>query len=174
MDSSSSNSRQIEADIEPAAATSSAAAAAPWVALCARCFFVWASMLESQTARSESDTADAEQRAACAVPQSYLAALTIWFEDFTKYLKVIQLPADVRQQLERQLTAATVLFDSLQGAEAAPAVAQQLRSMGQAIAGRIPLTIACNNPSCTNLAQRSELVLVGGKSCVCARCKAAR
>jgi hypothetical protein len=54
------------------------------------------------------------------------------------------------------------------------AAAELMCSFAQAVTGRIPLSIACNNPSCTNLAQRSELVLVGGKSCVCARCKAAR
>jgi hypothetical protein len=40
--------------------------------------------------------------------------------------------------------------------------------------GRIPLSTACNNLGCVNLAQRSELLLVGGKSCVCSRCKTAR
>jgi hypothetical protein len=85
------------------------------------------------------------------------------------------LPAEVLQQLQQQLT-------SLQAVQAAGAgsssggSAQQLRSFAQAVAGRIPLSSACNNPGCVSLAQRSELLLVGGKSCVCAvsRCKAAR
>uniref|UniRef100_A0A383VTR2 phytol kinase n=1 Tax=Tetradesmus obliquus TaxID=3088 RepID=A0A383VTR2_TETOB len=51
---------------------------------------------------------------------------------------------------------------------------QQLLSCAQAVAGRIPLSTACNNPGCVSLALRSELLLVGGKSCVCARCKKAR
>uniref|UniRef100_A0A383WEM8 phytol kinase n=1 Tax=Tetradesmus obliquus TaxID=3088 RepID=A0A383WEM8_TETOB len=51
---------------------------------------------------------------------------------------------------------------------------QQLRAFAQAVAGRIPLSSACNNPGCVSLAQRSELLLVGGKRSVCSRCKAAR
>jgi hypothetical protein len=116
--SSSSSSWQIEADIEPAAATSSAAAAAaaPWVAVYARCFFVWASMLEAQTARSESDSAaDAEQLAAYGDPelisqrlwQRHLVTLMVMCGYLKMHLKVIQLPPGVRQQLEQQLTAAT-------------------------------------------------------------------
>eukprot|EP00883_Tetradesmus_obliquus_P015694 jgi/Sobl393_1/884/SZX75546.1 len=51
---------------------------------------------------------------------------------------------------------------------------QQLRAFAQAVAGCIPLSSACNNPGCVSLAQRSELLLVGGKSCMCGRCRAAR
>jgi hypothetical protein len=103
-------------------------------------------------------------------------------EALSRCLSTAGLPAEVLQQLLQQHGAAQQQLVSLQGG--APAgtaaaldgscTAQQLRSFAQAVAGRIPLTIACNNSSCTNLAQRSELVLVGGKSCVCARCKAAR
>ncbi|WIA16312.1 hypothetical protein OEZ85_013011 [Tetradesmus obliquus] len=49
-----------------------------------------------------------------------------------------------------------------------------LLSSFEAVAGRIPLKAACNNPGCVSLAQRSELLLVRGKSCVCSRYKAAR
>uniref|UniRef100_A0A383VIY1 MYND-type domain-containing protein n=1 Tax=Tetradesmus obliquus TaxID=3088 RepID=A0A383VIY1_TETOB len=51
---------------------------------------------------------------------------------------------------------------------------QQLCAFAQAVAGRIPLSSACNNPGCVSLAQRSELLLVGGKSCMCSRCRVAR
>jgi hypothetical protein len=89
------------------------------------------------------------------------------------------LPVEVLQQLLQQHAAVEQQLRSLQGGVPAGTVdgsgtAQQLRSFAQAVMGRIPLSSACNNPDCTNLAQHSELVLVGGKSCVCARCKAAR
>jgi hypothetical protein len=69
---------------------------------------------------------------------------------------------------------ASSTLQQLPTADGMDAGLQQLRSFAQAVAGRLPLSSACNSPGCTNLAQRSELVLVGGKSCVCARCKAAR
>jgi hypothetical protein len=89
-------------------------------------------------------------------------------EALSCFLTAAGLPADVLQQLS-----------SLQSGEEAgitPDIssAQQLRSFAQAVAGRIPLSTARNNPGCVSLAQRSELLLVGGKSCVCGRCKAAR
>jgi hypothetical protein len=110
-------------------------------------------------------------------------AIMIYVDDFTKYLAMAGLSSEVQQQLEQQAAAAneamlpaaaaTALTTSNRQAATA-AAAQQLHSMVQAVAGRIPLSSACNSPGCSNLAQRSELVLVGGKSCVCARCKAAR
>jgi hypothetical protein len=42
------------------------------------------------------------------------------------------------------------------------------------VTGYIPFSSGCNNPSCGSLEKSSELLLVGGKGCVCARCKAAR
>jgi hypothetical protein len=102
----------------------------------------------------------------------------------TNYLGRAGLQPDQLQQLQEQHAAAMMQLEELreQHAAAGPAVsqqqlsavAQQLHSFAQAVAGRIPLRSACNNPCCTNLQQRSELVLVGGKGCVCARCKAAR
>jgi hypothetical protein len=113
---------------------------------------------------------------------------------FPKYVAMAGLGSCVQQQVEQHATAAyeqlVHLHESLAAAETtteaaaavaisnhqpdAVAAAQQLNSMAQAVASRIPLSTACNNSGCSNLAQRSELVLVGGKSCVCARCKAAR
>jgi hypothetical protein len=90
------------------------------------------------------------------------------------------LPAEVLQQLQQQAAAAQEQLSSLQAGLAAGAAAgsscaaEQLRAFAQAVMGRIPLNSACNNPGCVSLAQRSELLLVGGRSCVCARCKAAR
>jgi hypothetical protein len=102
----------------------------------------------------------------------------------TNYLGRAGLQPDQLQQLQEQHAAAMMQLEELreQHAAAGPAVsqqqlsavAQQLHSFAQAVAGRIPLRSACNNPCCTNLQQRSELVQVGGKGCVCARCKAAR
>jgi hypothetical protein len=86
----------------------------------------------------------------------------------------------VLQQLQQQQAAAQEQLSSLQAGQAAGAAAgsssaaQQLRAFAQAVSGRIPLSSACNNPGCVSLVQRSEQLLVGGKSCVCARCKAAR
>jgi hypothetical protein len=102
-------------------------------------------------------------------------------EVLSLYWHAAGLPAEVLQQLQQQQQAAAQQqLSSLQAGLAAGAApdssiaAQQLRAFAQAVMGRIPLSSACNNPGCVSLAQRSELLLVGGKSCVCARCKAAR
>jgi 3-deoxy-D-arabino-heptulosonate 7-phosphate (DAHP) synthase class II len=100
-------------------------------------------------------------------------------EALSRFLPTAGLPAEVLQQLQQQLAAVQQqLTTSLQDGKAAGAdsdsTAQQLRSFAQAVAGRIPLSTACNNPGCVSLAQRSELLLVGGKSCVCGRCRMAR
>jgi hypothetical protein len=98
----------------------------------------------------------------------------------SSHLGAAGLPAEVLQQLLQQQAAAQQQLSSLQAGQAAGAApdsnsaAQQLRAFAQAVSGRIPLSSACNNPGCVSLAQRSELLLVGGRSCVCARCKAAR
>jgi hypothetical protein len=122
----------------------------------------------------------------------HLRTIKFYVEVFPSYLDRAGLSSDVSQQLEQQVAAAyeqlAGLLEAMQpaaGAAAsavttincqpkAAAAAQQLDSMAQAVISRISLSTACNNPGCSNLAQRSELVLVGGKSCVCARCKAAR
>uniref|UniRef100_A0A383VAA9 MYND-type domain-containing protein n=1 Tax=Tetradesmus obliquus TaxID=3088 RepID=A0A383VAA9_TETOB len=115
-----------------------------------------------------------------------------------RYLNAAGLSAGCTQQLQQQRAAVKQQLNNLQDAqhnrvaaassrqadavEAADvhladmqaAAAKALRAFAQAVAGRIPLSNACNNPGCVSLAQRSELLLVGGKSCVCARSKAAR
>jgi hypothetical protein len=65
---------------------------------------------------------------------------------------------------------ALVLLRSLQSGGALP----QVVSFAGAVAGQVPLRWGCNHPGCINLGQRSELLLVAGKSCVCGACRAAR
>jgi regulator of protease activity HflC (stomatin/prohibitin superfamily) len=119
--------------------------------------------------------------------------IVVHLGEWPKHLARAGVSSDVQQQLEQQVAAACEqlanLHVSMSAAETTPeaasctssslqpdaaAAAQHLNSMAQAVAGSIALSVACNNPGCSNLAQRSELVLVGGKSCVCARCKVAR
>jgi hypothetical protein len=63
-----------------------------------------------------------------------------------------------------------VLLRSLQSS----GVLQQVVSFASAVAGQLPLRWGCNHPGCSNLGQRSEVLLVAGKSCVCGACRAAR
>uniref|UniRef100_A0A383VJP3 phytol kinase n=1 Tax=Tetradesmus obliquus TaxID=3088 RepID=A0A383VJP3_TETOB len=99
------------------------------------------------------------------------------------------MPADILPQLrEQQGAAGAVLRSLLSEVDAADCstaqqlfvdmqaagLPQQLRAFAQAVAGRIPLSTACNNPGCVSLAQRSEQLLVTSKSCRCSRCRAAR
>jgi hypothetical protein len=200
-DSSSSSSDSSSSSIGRRREASSAAAAAdaaPWVALLARCFCSWAGLLSQEVSAMEA-TQWASQPDTAAVPDTYrpfagvltsehALAMMAYVDRFPGYLEMAGLSSDVQQQLQQQVAAASDKVAGLQGAVLLAAsrawpsnerpyaglAAQQLNSMAQAVAGRIPLSIACNNPGCSNLAQRSELVLVGGKSCVCARCKAAR
>jgi hypothetical protein len=110
----------------------------------------------------------------CTPAPGHLVLIELCTEHCAEYLQLLELPESVAQQLTQQVVAATEQLKRLPEATETTALAQQLRSFAQAVAGRIPLSTACNNPGCSNLQQRSELVLVGGKSCVCARCKAAR
>uniref|UniRef100_A0A383VLL3 MYND-type domain-containing protein n=1 Tax=Tetradesmus obliquus TaxID=3088 RepID=A0A383VLL3_TETOB len=91
------------------------------------------------------------------------------------------MPADVLLQLREEQAAAAALLHSLRGDAAAAGtdmqaagLPRQLRAFAQAVEARVPLSSACNNPGCVSLAQRSELLLVKGASCRCARCRAAR
>jgi hypothetical protein len=54
------------------------------------------------------------------------------------------------------------------------ALAQQLVDFAAALSGRFPAKLACNAPGCSSLAKSSELEAVGGKSCMCAKCRTAR
>jgi hypothetical protein len=183
-------------------AVSPAADAAPWVALFARCFCSFASMLSPDAAAAatsdQPDTAavsDRDHPFAGMLAVDNILDIMIYVDVFPKYLAMAGLSREVQQQLGQQAAAAyeqvadfydAMLPPAAAAAAAAAAVAtsnsktdaaaaaQQLNGMAQAVIGSISLSTACNNPACSNLAQRSELVLVGGKSCVCARCKAAR
>jgi hypothetical protein len=53
-------------------------------------------------------------------------------------------------------------------------LAQQLVDFGAALSGCFPAKLCCNAPNCGGLHKFSELEAVGGKSCMCARCKTAR
>jgi hypothetical protein len=52
-----------------------------------------------------------------------------------------------------------------------PAV--ELHSLGKALS-TLPLPSACNNPACNIVAGRHEVMLVSGRSCICAGCQVAR
>jgi hypothetical protein len=52
-----------------------------------------------------------------------------------------------------------------------PSILQQLKALAEALCTQLPLPYCCNNPGCTELRGASELQLVGGKGCVCARCR---
>jgi hypothetical protein len=54
---------------------------------------------------------------------------------------------------------------------AMPAIAQQMVALGEALCAQFPLPHCCNNPGCVELRGASELQLVGGKGCVCSRCR---
>jgi hypothetical protein len=53
-------------------------------------------------------------------------------------------------------------------------IAMELQEVGEAIFAKVPVPYMCNNPRCTCLDGTSELQLVGGKACVCGRCRVAR
>jgi len=53
-------------------------------------------------------------------------------------------------------------------------VAELVGAASTAMCGQLPVSRLCNNPDCVNLEGASELQLVGGRSCVCGRCKVAR
>jgi hypothetical protein len=77
----------------------------------------------------------------------------------------MQLTPDVAQLLEQLQVQVTP-----DGAQAM----QLLASFAEAVVAQLPLRWACNNPGCVNLQQQSELLLVGGKGCVCSGCRRAR
>jgi hypothetical protein len=54
---------------------------------------------------------------------------------------------------------------------ALPGIAQQMVALGEALCAQFPLPHCCNNPGCVELRGASELQLVGGKGCVCGRCR---
>jgi hypothetical protein len=50
-------------------------------------------------------------------------------------------------------------------------LADQAKALGEALCAQLPLAHCCNNPGCVELRGASELQLVGGKGCVCSRCR---
>jgi hypothetical protein len=174
--------------------------AAQWVALLSRCLFVVASTREAALRQPQEalPPPGGSEKADNAFTQEDFLSLHKEIIDWCEwcvaalpcYLNAVGLPADVLLQLKEQQAAVLALLGNLSDDAAAAAdcstvqqlladmhevsLLQKLCKFAQAVAGRIPLSTACNNPGCVSLAQRSELLLVGGKSCVCGRCKAAR
>jgi hypothetical protein len=186
--SSSSNSRGSSrggrlVTFPAAAAAAAAAARAPWVALMARSLFVIAEALKLTAAAAEpADTAATLDNGATLdlvqLTKIHAAAACECLKMLSRFLGAAGLPAEVLQQLQLQQAEVEEQLSSLQDKQAAApdsSSAHQLQTFAQVVMGRIALSSACNNPGCVNLAQRSELLLVGGKSYSrCARCKAVR
>jgi hypothetical protein len=185
--SSSSCSSSSSSSSSSESSTAAATVAAPWVGLLAHCLHALAGMVEAAGTLSVAPTL---MQSVHTVPRwqqppPVLQAVQSCMAALTNHLGRARLQPDQLQQLQEEHATATRQLDEVkqarQGTWAAvsmqqqlPALAQQLCRLAQAIAGHIAISNACNNPSCSNLAQRSELVLVGGKCCVCANCKAAR
>jgi hypothetical protein len=182
----SSSSSGSGSESSTAAPTALQQVAAPWVALLARCLHALADMMQAGVLPCQLATgpaADEPCRQAWQL-QLVLHVVLSCMVTLTNHLGLAGLTPGQLQQLQEQHAAAMVQLDELWDTHAVAgptgsvpqfsAVAQQLQSFAQAVAGRIPLNSACNNPSCVSLGQSSELVLVGGKSCVCGRCKSAR
>jgi hypothetical protein len=55
--------------------------------------------------------------------------------------------------------------------ETLPGITQHSKALAEAVCAQFPLPYCCNNPGCVELRGASELQLVGGKGCVCARCR---
>jgi hypothetical protein len=123
-----------------------------------------------------------------------LTAMQICVEAVDKigfYLPRAEIAAAPLQQLQQQRAALLPLLEQIpmqqpedpqapllllrtaQGLQSSGALQQVVRFAG-AVAGQVPLRWGCNHPGCINLGQRSELLLVAGKSCVCGACRAAR
>jgi hypothetical protein len=183
---SSSSSSGSGRESSTAAPTALQQVAAPWVALLARCLHALTDMMEAGVLPCPLATGSAasEQCQQAWQLQLVLHVVSSCMVALKNHLDLAGLTPGQLQQLQEEHTAAMVQLDKLQDTHAVAgptdsmpqlsAVAQQLRSFAQAVAGRIPLNSACNNPSCMSLGQSSELVLVAGKSCVCGRCKSAR
>jgi hypothetical protein len=69
----------------------------------------------------------------------------------------------VERAAERQVDAAA--------AAALDTLADQAQALGEALCAQLPQAHCCNNPGCVELRGASELQLVGGKGCVCSRCR---
>jgi hypothetical protein len=66
------------------------------------------------------------------------------------------------------------IFTALSAYEDLQHLPGQLLAVADELAAALPVRCCCNNPGCANLAGPSEQQLVGGRGCVCARCRTAR
>ena len=81
-------------------------------------------------------------------------------------------PQQLQQQLDALLSAQNATQQGLTDASLA-ALVQQLQATG-AMLGSIAVPHFCNNAACTNLSGPTEVLLVSGRSCICAGCRIAR
>jgi hypothetical protein len=70
-----------------------------------------------------------------------------------------------------QAAAASVREQPVAAALEVPRVPKLMKEFGGALCAQFPLPHCCNNPGCVELRGASELQLVGGKGCVCGRCR---
>jgi hypothetical protein len=195
--SSSSSTVVIAADDATAQGTSlqtgeavpPAAAAAmlpPWLAVFARCLLALAQALKVAAGTAvESDFSQQDVWGGLleTVVMCRHAVLAVGGQ-----LHHAGIAAGPLQQLQQQQEALLALLGQIpteqpDNAEALLAVLRSLQvggalqavvSFAGGVCGQLPLRWGCNHPGCTNLAQRSEVLLVAGKSCVCGACRAAR
>jgi hypothetical protein len=51
---------------------------------------------------------------------------------------------------------------------------QQMQDVGELVVTQLPMQYGCNSPGCAVMTGPSEAKLVGGKGCVCGKCRTAR
>jgi hypothetical protein len=83
------------------------------------------------------------------------------------------------KSLERTLLAAREIGEAetlqvLQRSFVLQSLPEQLEGFAHQLIQLLPVPCCCNHPGCTNLSTVSELLLVGGQKCICARCRVAR
>ncbi len=81
-------------------------------------------------------------------------------------------PQQLQQQLEALLSAQPKTQQGLTDASLAE-LAQHLQATG-AMLSNIAVPHFCNNPACGNISGPTEVLLVSGRSCICAGCRVAR
>ncbi|KAF8062789.1 ASC1-like protein [Scenedesmus sp. PABB004] len=168
-----------------------------WAVLAARGLAVLAQVLDKALAARA--TTGASVSAGADMPGEMVAAAAVMLRSLREAAELLgarlralgALPADPsRAGLERLLAqqehlhmAAAELAVQLEGAlaedaaalataqERGPVLAAQAEELCGAVCAALPLRACCNNPRCAALAgARSELVAVGGRSCVCSGC----
>jgi hypothetical protein len=170
-------SRITVANSEPADAT----VIAPWVAIAARTAFAIAELLQQALPRLQ-------QPAAAGDLFKPMLLCTNLLDLLREHSPATGLPEEVLQNLllqEQQHVALNVELARFMRSGIDGTALQELHNLRQqhmpklaSLAGQVvaqlPLRWACNHPGCVNLGQASELVLVGGKGCVCSGCRSAR